>query len=70
MITESTMNMVGADSTAKETTMKPGNLIAYVTTILQVLSTSQSKAVEAQLKIATEATHAVVRSMNQQKEKI
>lgn len=67
MITESTMNMVGADSTAKETTMKPGNIITYVATILQTLSIPQPKAVQAQLKIANEATHAVVRSMNQQK---
>lgn len=69
MITESTMNLLGADSPAKETTtMKPGNIITYVATILQTLSIPQPKAVQAQLKIANEATHAVVRSMEKEKD--
>lgn len=68
MLNESTMNLVGADSTAKETTMKPGNIITYVATILQTLSIPQPKAVQAQLKIANEATHAVVRSMGKEKD--
>lgn len=69
MINESTMNLLGADSPAKETTMKPGNIITYVAAIIQSLSTGQCKAVEAQLKIASEATHAVVRSMTNEKDR-
>jgi len=69
MINESTMNLLGADSPAKETTMKPGNIITYVATILQTFSIPQPKAVQDQLKIANEATHAVVRSMKQEKDR-
>jgi hypothetical protein len=68
MITESTMNLLGADSPAKATIMKPGNIITYVATILQTFTIPQPKAVQAQLKIANEATHAVVRSMGKEKD--
>lgn len=68
MINESTMNLIEADSTVKGSSMKPATIITYVATILQSLSTGQCKAVEAQLKIAQEATHAVVRSMAKEKD--
>lgn len=67
MTNESAMNLLADDSTAKGPSMKPVTIITYVSAILHSLSAHQPKSVQSQLRIATEATHAVVRCMTNEK---